>query len=458
LAGAPITKSADQHALAVLTYELLTNKVPCGCEPADVVARQQEPVLSVSAINPALTRELDEPVASGLTGQFDRAVDFVDPLAAAWHRVRVRQWRAREIPTRSVLAAALGLFLAAAATWFGGLSVGQSIENRTRDVRFLLRPDRGPDPRIVLVSIDDATLAADQTALAARADEAGEYLERIFAGKPEAVGIDLLLPAQWSRSQSFQKLISRHSDQLKLALLSTREGATLGVDCISPMAASVLGASGVSRLFAFVNLEDQGPARRARYSYRDRMGAERPSLAAAVTGRNQTLDEVFWLDQSMSLGTLRRWSWKDLARVDPAEFQGRYVFVGADYSGTEDLYRLPERHGHSREISGLELHALIAATILEGSPVRELPWSGNLPRRCLLLMLPLALFLCAPRASLGAYAAIAVGVVSIGIDLLVFRLNAVLLPMGAEYLSLCAGMGCAGLIRRTRPGFPVRQA
>jgi len=458
LEGTRITGSADHYALSVLTYELLTGDVPFGWKPADVVARQQRQVPRLSVVNPALPQELDAPVAAGLKEPFGRAVDFVIPLEAAWHKVCVRRWLAREIPMRSVLSLALGLLLALAATWFGGLPACQSLEHRTRDFRFRLRPDHAPDPRIVLVSIDDATLAADQEPLIARADEAGKYLERIFAGQPEAVGIDLLLPAQWSRSQAFQKLILRHSERLKLALLSTREGATLGVDCISPIVASVLGTGGVSKLFAFVNLEDREPVRRARYSYRDRASAQRPSLAAAVTGRNQTLDQVFWLDQSISLQALTRWSWKDVPHIDPAIFHGRYVLLGAEYSGTEDVYRIAERRGHSREISGLELHALIAATILEGSPILDLSWTWTLLRRCLILTLSLALFLCAPRASLGACAALGAALVSVGIDLMVFRFGAILLPMAAEYASLCAGMGCAVLMRRQRPGFPARRA
>jgi len=455
LKGAPITESADHHALAVMTYELLTGNVPFGWKPSDVAARQQEPPPQLSVANPALPRELDAPVAAGLTQTFRRTVDLVEPLEAAWHKVCVRQWRSREIPVRSVLAVGLGLLLALAATWFGDLPAIQSLEYRTDDLRFRLRPDRAPDPRIVLVSIDDASLAADERPLTARADEAGEFLERIFMGQPEAVALDLILPEQWGRSEAFQNVILKHSDRLKLALLSTREGTTLGTDCISPLVAGLLGTDGISRLFAFANVEDGEPVRRARYAYPDRANAQRPSLAAALTGRGATLKGAFWQDQSINLRGLARWSWKDVPRIDSAVFRGRYVLVGAEYSGSEDVYRLPERRGPARDVSGLELHASIAATILEGSPIHDLSGRWTLLRRCLLLMLSLALFLCAPRAFSGACVAFAVAMVSAGIDLTVFRLTALLMPMTAEYLSLFAGIACAALIRKQRPGFPL---
>jgi CHASE2 domain-containing sensor protein len=457
LEGAQITESADHHALVVLTYELLTGKVPFGWKPADVAARQQGPAPRLSAANPALPNELDGPMEAGFTGVFHCALDFVRPLEAAWHKVCVRQWRAREIPIRTGLSVALALILALAAVWLGGKHDFQSVEDRTRDLRFRLRPVRAPDPRIALVSFDDATLAADTKPLTARADEMGEYLERIFSGGPEGVGIDLLLPEQWSRSQKFQNAILTHADQLKLALLSTPGGAVIGEECIAPVVGGVLGATGLSKLFAFANLEEGDFVRRARYAYGDRANAVRPSLAAAVTGRNETVDRIFWLDQSIHLPAVTRWSWKDVPRIDPANFRGRYIFVGAEYYGSADLYRVPG-HGYSDEISGLKLHGLIAATILEGSPIQELSSVWIFLRRCLILSISLALFLCAPRASWGIVTAVGIALLSIAVDLMAFRFRATLFPMAAEYAALAAGIVCAALIRRRRPGFPAERS
>jgi serine/threonine protein kinase len=454
LEGARITESDDHYALSVLSYEMLTGNVPFGWKPADVAAAQKKAPSDVSVVNPAMPAELDEPVAAGLRDTFHRAIELVIPLEAGWHKVCVREWRAREIPIRSVLAIALGLLLIFGATRLGRIHALQNVEGWTHDLRFRSRPDSAPDPRIVLVSIDDATLAADQRPLAARGDEAGEYLEHIFAGGPEAVGVDLLLPEPWSRSEAFEHLILSHSSNLKLGLLSAREGATFGVECISPLVAQVLGTYGVSNLFAFVNLEYDNPIRRARYFYRDRDGIQRPSFAAAVTGHNPSLDQAFWLDQSIRLQALPRLSWKDLPHIDSAEFRGRYVLLGAEYAGTEDVYRIPERSGRPREISGLELHAMIAATILEGSPIRDLPWAWALLRRCFILIVPLALFLTAPRASWGAAAALGLALISLGIDALFFRFRAMLLPMAPEYIFFCVGIACSALIRMKMPAFP----
>ncbi len=450
----PITESADHHALSVMTYELLTGTLPYGWKPSEVKARQQEPPPKLSAANPALPGELDEAVRAGMMKAFPRAADWVAPLEAAWREARVRQWRAREIPVRLVIAVALALLLASAATWFGRLPPFQNLEYQTEDLRFRLRPERAPDSRLALVSIDDATLAADETPLTARADQAGEFLERIFSGQPEAVALDLLLPEQWGRSVSFQKMILNHSGRLKLALLSTRDGASVGLDCISPLVAGVLGTDGISRLFAFANIDDGEPVRLGRYGYTDRTNFVRPSLAASLTGRDGGPGGAFRLDQSIRLQGLTRWSWKDLPRVDPAVFRGRYVLVGAEYSGSEDVYKIPQRGGGVREVSGLELHAYIAATILEGTPIRVLSRGWSFVRRCLILTLAFALFLCAPRGRTGAGAAIGVTLASVGLDLAVFAASAMLLPMAAEYAALWTGVGFGVLIRRGRPGFP----
>ncbi len=456
--GDAVSDASDRYALAVLAYELLTGEVPFGRSAVEVLERSANPLAGMGGRNPSVPVEFDSIIGGELKQPSGTALDFVTSLEAAWQSACFRQWLKREVPIRCGMACLLALIMLLPAGWLAETSLMRIAEVRTRDARMRLRPDRAPDPRLLLVSIDDATLAAEPAPLTARADEAGQRLERVFAGPPAAVGIDLVLPAQWSLSPDFQKLILRHQRNLRLALLSGGQGETAGAESISLMTAGTLGRDSVGSLFAFVNMEidpsgaPDGAVRRARFSYRDLNGARRPSLAAAVLGQNQSSEDLFWIDPSIRWQDLERLSWKDIAQANPERFRGRIVFVGAEFAGSGDeAHGIPERAGRRAEISGLALQGLIAATILEGAPLHDLSWAWILMRRWLLFVLPAVAMLCAPRIVPGAAAALGITFVSVAIDLTVFHFHALFQPMAAEYATLTVLLGLAWLIRSKRP-------
>src|SRR5206468_8615091 len=131
---------------------------------------------------------------------------------AAGHEHRAR-WLRAEVPRRALLS----IVFAAAVATAGLLPTGlPAVERWADDLRVRTAPALAPDPRILLITLDERS-----TPLADRADEIGGTLERIFAAGARGVAIDVLLHERWSRSQAFSDLVLRHPESLTLAAFSS---------------------------------------------------------------------------------------------------------------------------------------------------------------------------------------------------------------------------------------------
>jgi hypothetical protein len=128
-------------------------------------------------------------------------------LRSADLAVRRRAWRQREWPRRAVLGVALSAVALVLAMAMPHLPMVRELEGRSVDARFRWAPLRPPDPRLLLVILDEASLAAERTPLPQLGDETGRRLEAARRGRLR-VGIDLLLPETWSRSAPFSSLAS----------------------------------------------------------------------------------------------------------------------------------------------------------------------------------------------------------------------------------------------------------
>ncbi len=155
------------------------------------------------------------------------------------------------------------------------------LEGRIADQRFAWAPSRPPDPSLLLLSLTDKSLDADQRALAGRATDFASMIDRIFNSGARALAIDLLLPSAWSQSPEFAKAVASHGDRLTLALFAAPSGELIGMEYLSPLTAYVLGPSRYQDLFGLVNLEEDEDRtiRRTRLFYLDRAGQRRWSFA-----------------------------------------------------------------------------------------------------------------------------------------------------------------------------------
>lgn len=467
----PATPASDIYSFGVLAYELLSGKPPFGGRPAQVLwGHVAAAPPAPSTVRPSLPPELDEALLSALEKEPGRrpgrAADVVAALRSAALRAKARAWRAREIPRRLGLAALLSPLLVALSASLEHLSLLQDLERRTVDLRFAVQPRRSPDPRILLLSVDDASLAADATPLAERADEFGRELAGVFDAGARGVAIDFLLPKQWNRSEAFSSLVLGRFESLTLAAFSAPSGETIGMECIEGLTAAALGPSAISRLFGFVNLDEDpdGVTRRARLFYLDRDGGTRDSLAGrsarALAGgeavATATPTDSFWIDYSVDWDRFPKVSWKDLRSIadrGPALFSGRLVLVGGSFVASGDDYHRVPRTATTRAVSGLVLQAVMVDTILRGAPIREadaLPRFAGVGGACALLF---AASLCLRRpAAVGLFLALAI--LQATASLLAFRWASILLPVATPFATLAVALGLAILLRSKLPRFP----
>ena len=384
LRGEEATAASDRFALGALAYELLTGRVPFGHGLADVVTNVQKQPSAPSSLNPALPVEIDASLVALLSPTpADRppsASAAIAAIAHAWLNADQRKWRAREWPKRLIFSAAVTSFAILVSAGLAQLRMPRAIEGRIADLRFPLIPATAPHSTLTAVSIDDATLDQDQRPLPERADEFAATIERIFASGAKAVALDIMLPFRWSESQAFAKTVISHADRMTLAVFSSPAGKIVGTECLSQLTGYLLGPDRYTALFGLVNLEEDedGIIRHAWLSFKDKLGQSRPSFALrAVQGafpeRRLTAPASMWIDYSASLNQLSSLSWKDVpSRLSssPYFFRGRLVFIGTTFAGNGDEHRVPAI-ASDKSVPGEFVQALIANTILEENPIRE---------------------------------------------------------------------------------------
>ena len=397
LAGDSASRASDVYAFGVLAYQMLVGRRPHHIQNPESA---YEPPPSAHSVNQALTSDMSGvlawPLARYASDRPPSARAFVDALRRARHESLVQSWRRTELPRGRRLSAVVALILCAAAGQADRRAWGDTWEGRMIDARFQVAPERAPDPRIVVVLVDDSSLVESPNLLGERADEFAERFEEMFAAGASGIAVDLLLPQRWSDSQRFSRLVLTRAHQLALAAMSSPTGEIVGPECLTGLTAAALGPQRASSLFGFVNVEPDadGVTRRARLSFTDTTGARRDTfavrsiraglgdsnLATAFLTRQwaQTAQETFLIDATTDRGRLSILSWsgiRDELKKSSSIFANRLVLVGASFVGSGDLHRLSGQG----LISGVLVQALIADTILKGLPIRRVRVAVWLP-------------------------------------------------------------------------------
>jgi len=453
--GGISTVASDIYAFGVVAYAMLLGRMPDRSESKAVTGPEKAGLPAEMAI------PLDRMLAEHPAQRPRSAVEAVNQLRVAWLTARRRMWRAAEVPKRLRIAMLAALVLAIFALGISGLGATRQLELKSVDARFALRPTRPPDPRILLVLLDEPTLEADSTAIADRADEFGEVLEALYRAGAPSVALDFELPRTWSHSQTFSKSVLRHAGQLTLGLYSSPTGETLGAESIAGLTAAALGPERLSSLFAFVNLDQDadGEVHQGRISYSDRGGARRPAWAAGAVAKiapHGPSPERFWIDYSVDSDRFQRISWKDVperAAHSPEVFRNRLVLVGGDYLGSgDDAHRTPTR---DEPLSGVALQALIANAILSGFPLRDATTWAWVLAAGLLGGVVTAMVLILPAWLKVAYGVVAALLLFPLAAVLAFRWVGLVVPIVAPMMALVIGALGAVLLRRGLPRFPA---
>jgi CHASE2 domain-containing sensor protein len=381
------TPASDQFALGAIAFEMLAGCLPFGQRLAEVSVNIKHSTPAPSSLNSALPPDVDGPVLSLLNPiPHERprsASGAISAISRAWLSAQQRAWRAREWPKRLVLAAAVTGVVLSISAGLAQLHLARIIEGRIADQRFAVVREAAPDPGLMLVSIDDATVNADQRPLAEWADEFAAVIESMFASGAKAVAVDIMLPFHWSESQTFAKAITAHADRLTLAVYSAPSGEIVGSECVSRLTAYMLAPVRYANLFGLVNLEEDEDrtVRRARMFYVDRTGHRRGTFARravdAAFPERRSFDspgETLWIDYAVRPSQLKSISWKDVSsrlQAMPDLFRGRLVLVGSTFAGNGDEHRVPAVASNA-PLPGQFIQALIANTILSDNPIHEI--------------------------------------------------------------------------------------
>jgi serine/threonine-protein kinase len=380
--GSPPSRATDLWAFGVLAYTALTGTLPFQGAVPDVLDAilndAPEPPSRRTGIDPALDAVILAPLARDPSLRPDSATAFVAALDRAARSLRSRRVRAREGPRRLLIAGGVAAVLALLAPLSARLSLFAAADAALLDLWHRLAPARPADPRLLLVSIDEATLASDPAPLAARGDEAAALLSAALAAGASGVAVDLLLPPAWGASQAFGRVVVSEAPRLAFAALSG-SGGVVGPEVLEGPIALALGERAIS-LFAFANLtpDPDGTLRRSPTEFLASDGRRVPSLAARAAAFPGAApagpDRGVLLDYRIDASGFRRLSFHGAAGAlerDPELARGRVLLLGAEYEGTGDFH--PNPRDRSRPLTGLVLQAIAVQTLLDGEPLRDAP-------------------------------------------------------------------------------------
>ncbi|HET9227062.1 MAG TPA: protein kinase [Thermoanaerobaculia bacterium] len=445
------SRASDIYSFGVLAYEILGGRPPFRGAVAEVLRNHLEEEPPPLSLPREVWIALREALQKDPAFRPRTAGELVRRLRQGAAQAEWAGWKAREIPRRIRIAA----FLATA------LAVGMilpwpllpPVERRIGDWRVQTSPPNAPDPRILLITFDEASPESSPPSMADRGDEIGRTLSRVFEAGARNIAIDVLPPEKWSKSLSFSDLVLRHSDALTLAAFSDPDGSLVGPECLDRLTMAALGPR-TSQIFGFVNLDEDrdGVIRRGRIWFRDRSGSDRLSWAARAA-RSTPATQGFWIDTRIDWSRYARISWWQVPaalRQSPGIFRNRLVLVGWGHQGSGDDYY---RTAHAA-VSSLTLQALMVDTILKDMPVREPAKMPSLVLLALAVALALSTILCSQRARppiLGL--ALAAGVY-LAVSFPVFWWTGLMLPAATPLLLLLVGVLAALALRRILPSPP----
>lgn len=412
LQGHDATEASDIYSFGVMIYAILVGHAPY----KDSVELQHIPDSPPipSTEKPAVPKELDQAILAPLQKEPDmrpkKALDVVRHLQNAYSRYQYRLWRIKEVPKRIWLAGALTIVFILLFWIVQALPVAKSLESFFVDLRLQLLPSQLPDERILLVSIDEATLQADPALLVEKADEMGVLLQKVLDAGARGIAIDFLLPERWNQSEIFARLILKNQEKLVLASYIKEDGSIMGMECIEGLIMAALGSTEhAEALFGFLNLQPEldGRIRRMQIGLQNQEGRRMYSMSARafqilIGGdlSDEQTEQRLWIDYSIDWNKFQRISWKDLSSFisqRPDFFQDKIVLVGGEYEGSQDYHRIPRRLERKDEASGLVIQALTLNTLLQDKLIHDLSVSYVFLPLVAVFMFFSAIFLIRPK-------------------------------------------------------------
>lgn len=293
-------------------------------------------------------------------------------------------------------------------------------EARTVDLRFDLRGATEPRSPIVIVSVDDDSLAEMDRQWPWPRSYHAAVIDRIAAGRPLAIGVDILFPerSQEREDQSLAQAVRRAGvvvlgSTLRTIATQTAVGVTQMREIVEPPLPEIrAGAAGVG----FVDLDRVRDAVRSGVLSRLHAGQRHPGFAAKLgelaapalkaapgvaAGRGR-----LWINFRGPAGTFPTVPYYQVYRgeIPPETFRGKIVLIGVAALSLHDRHPVPfagvnwlpsraeaavagRGDGEGLLMPGTEIQANFLDTLLAGDPIRRLPAAVTLLAMGLLTVL-----------------------------------------------------------------------
>jgi adenylate cyclase len=292
------------------------------------------------------------------------------------------QFRKTALELGRRIASGIGAALVTGALASGGVLDG--LEHWSLARLFELRGARAPASPVVIVTVDESSFAELNTQWPFPRAMHAELLDRLSAGRPLAIGLDLIFDTPSSRGskddEALGAAVARAGNVILAAAPSEDVQAFYTrVDLNPPLPVIRAGAAGI----APVNLvrDPDGHVRRAPMSLRagdetllafdaalHRLAAKRGLPAQPLPDAPTVLINF--------RGGPRTFPWVPYYQVlrgeiPPEAFAGKIVLIGPTSEILHDLF--PTAFARSGEMPGVEIHANVIETLVRGNPVREVP-------------------------------------------------------------------------------------
>ena len=274
---------------------------------------------------------------------------------------------------------------------------GRSMDHRTADLYYRFQTPRS-NPDIVIVGIDEPSMSVFQHQWPWPRQWHAQLIDALFSAGAGAVVMDILFPEP-GRAEEDEQLtaaIDRHGNLLLAAGVEVIQDASF-TSRIFIKPHPTLSVDDAEIGLDMLPLDPDGLVRHSLLRYNDM-----PSLAwmaawrVAKGDRRQYLEKLISEDQPMAIHflgpprTIRTVSYYQALKADshlPKNlFKDKLVFVGLSLKQVphlqtqrSDYYLVPTtlHHrmgpGHSGLMSGVEIHATIAANLLEDEYLRPIP-------------------------------------------------------------------------------------
>jgi adenylate cyclase len=287
------------------------------------------------------------------------------------------------------LAGGIGAAVVTAVLVYGGFL--EPVENWWLDQLFELRGAHQPTAPIVIITIDESSIIELNTQWPFPRAMHGELLDRIHAGQPLAIGVDLIFDTPSSRGdeddRAFGAAIARAGNVVLAAAPTVDEQDFYRrVDLDPPLPVLRTGAAA----FAPINVisDADGLVRRVPISFR--VGKQKTLLGfdamlSRIAARAGLAVKPLPDAPNVLInfcGGARTFPWVSYYRVlrgeiDPEAFRGKIVVVGPTSTVLHDLFPAPFARGG--EMPGIEIHANAIETLIRGNAIREIPrWVSTL--------------------------------------------------------------------------------